>query len=249
MRKVVSIFLMLVACGIARGSIVVDQQPHNFGGPASDTALLDDFDNQIWQRVADDVLLPQSTILSRIVFWGFYGGSFDQFVEPPPPTETMRVRFYDARPSDNLPGTVLFEESFLNPSRVPTGRVVLVGPGPPEMRYQVDLTTPFELQANTKYWLEIVQVDNLNSHFRWEFSPGNGTPYAFINPNVPDWTKSTLVSNVAFQLVAIPEPATLTLTAGALLFLVLKGRNVRRLHLDQGARRLEHAIVQVIPHR
>ena len=72
------------------GGIVVDHPPLNTGGLASDTLLIDMFNNEIWQRVADDIILGSTATIRRINWWGFY----DQ--DNPAPTETMRIRFPDS---------------------------------------------------------------------------------------------------------------------------------------------------------
>ena len=209
------------------GEIVVDQQPLPTGGPGSDTAFEDDYPEPVWQQAADDILLVETAVIHHLVWWGFYGGNFSGSTDPPTGPETMRVRFYDAKPDDGLPGGTMYEESFLNPSRTATGRIVAANYGD-EYTFEVDLTTPFQLDAGTPLWLEIVQVGDLDSTFRWEYSPGDGTPYAFINPYVPDWTQSILTSNVAFQLVT-PEPATLLLLAlGCVLALKRNGHRTGR---------------------
>ncbi|MFH1417213.1 MAG: hypothetical protein ABII12_02885 [Planctomycetota bacterium] len=101
------------------GDIVVDHQPRRFGGTASDTLFYDYYGFEVWQQLADDFLLDSSVTIRRASWWGFY-----HLNEPPPVVETMRIRFYDARPSDGLPGTVLYEETLLNPSRTATGEIV-----------------------------------------------------------------------------------------------------------------------------
>jgi hypothetical protein len=225
-EAIFSICIFLSWPGVGRATIIVDQQPNPVSGPASDTAFL--FNEQPnWQQEADDIVLAQSAVVNRILFWGFYGGDFDQFIEPPPLDETMRVRLYDARPADSLPGAVLFEEAFLNPSRIPTGRTILTGAGPPEMRYQVDLTSPFELLGNTKYWLEIVQVGDVQSLFRWEVAFHNSTPKAFINSGTSDWIAISN-GNSAFQLQAVPEPSNIAIVMLSTVFFVIKRRNGRR---------------------
>ncbi len=191
------------------GEVVVDQQPLPTGGPGADTDFLDDFGYPVWQVVADDILLPETAIIQHLVWWGFYGGTFSGSTEPPTGPETMRVRFYEARASDGLPGETMYEESFLNPSRVATGQIIAAN-GAAEYLFEADLTTPIQLDAGIPYWLEIVQVGDQDSHYRWEVSPGTGTPFAFINDLVPDWQRTTGTANVAFQLVT-PEPETFVL--------------------------------------
>ncbi|OWY71514.1 hypothetical protein B7486_07440 [cyanobacterium TDX16] len=213
--------------GLPRGSIVVDHQPFPTGGPASDTGFRDDFGMQFWQQLADDFVLSLDAIIRHVTWWGFYGSSFTSPAEQPPVTQTMRVRFYDARIQDGLPGTVLFEETFVDPSYAWTGRQVLTGAVPNEYKFDVDLTTPFSLTASTPYWLEIVQVGSLQSHYRWEFSVAGRDGFAFRNDAAVNWAHTQNISaNLAFQLSTIPEPGTAMLL---LLGSSLAMRRTRRL--------------------
>lgn len=135
--------------------------------------------------------------------------------------ETFRIRVYDQRPGDLLPGTVLYEAELTSVPRVWTGRFVLTFGAPREFRYEIDLPEPLAVAAHTTQWLEIAQIGDVDSFFLWEFSQNttlNGR--AFINPIVGDWTPSGLgTSNGAYQLVSIPEPNTFVLLsiAGILL--------------------------------
>lgn len=218
----------------ARGQIIVlGRQPLNTGGGAADTAFVNDSGQPYWQQVADDVMVASAAKVDRIVWWGFYGGNFDTVVQPPPVVETMRLRFYDVRPGDGLPGNTVFEATFLNPLRTSTGRVISVGAAPPEFRYEVDLAQPFQLEASRPYWLEIVQVGDTNSYFRWEFAPTGGLPLAFTNPITGGWTSTgNSLWNNAFQLITIPEPASAC--AGGVYFFLALGR--RRLSRSLGGK-------------
>jgi hypothetical protein len=196
------------------GGIVTDHQPYPYGGGGADTAFSDDFGFPTWQRLADDILLSEPATIRHITWWGFYGGSFDEYPEAPPSTEIIRIRFYQSRPSDGLPDEddVLFEETFLDPSRTATGNVIWLGALPPEYVFEVDLPTPVILDAGTPYWLEITQIGNIDSLFRWEFSRADENGQAFTNPNTDGWRATTsITSDTAFQLSTIPEPMTLTL--------------------------------------
>lgn len=199
----------LLGCAhAANGQIlVVDRQPHHTGGPSSDTLFLNSMTNQqTWQLLADNFTLATDTLLSRVEWWGCYGG-FQQNHQPPIGDETMRVRFYDSRPGDGLPGNVVYEESFLNPSRTATG--VNVGSCGPEYLFQANLASTVQVQAHRQLWLEVVQDGILNSHFRWEYSLGGTHDLAFLNPNVSEWQNSTLSTDLAMRLWAIPEPSGL----------------------------------------
>lgn len=198
----------------ARADIIFDQPPTRVGGSAGDLDFYTDSGQEFWQQAADDFTLTSEVVIRRLNWYGFYGGTFSGSVNPPSGSETMRVRVYSARPSDGLPGLVQYEESFHNPSRAATGMNVVVGGLHPEYYYTADLTTPFAASANTAYWLEVAQADDVDSHFRWEYAQGNATPFAFINPSLSDWTSYPQGSgaNFAFQLSTIPEPTTLLLS-------------------------------------
>jgi hypothetical protein len=170
-----------------------------------------------WQRIADDVMLAQSAEIGMIRWWGFYSEAMPQ------PDELMRIRFYGSRASDALPdeANVVYEETFTNPTRVATGRIVLVDEGPPEYLFNAQLTTPVSLASGLRYWLEIVQVGDIDSRFRWEFSPtSDGSGDAFVNPTTVDWRSSLpyATTDDAYQLIAIPEPTALGLFLCVLFF-------------------------------
>ncbi|MFH1419806.1 MAG: PEP-CTERM sorting domain-containing protein [Planctomycetota bacterium] len=211
------------------GDIVVDQEPTRLGGPGADTDFINVLGLRVWQQVADNILLSEPASIRRIAWWGFYGGSGTP-ATPPPSVETMRIRFYGARVGDGLPddNNILYEESFFNPSRTATGEIILVGGIPNEYIYEVDLTSPLSLEAGVPYWLEIVQIGDVDTAFRWENGFGVLAGHAFVNGNVPDWRVSPSGS-MAFQLSTVPEPATATLMLmGAILIWAQRGGGRRR---------------------
>jgi hypothetical protein len=206
----------LTGCIIAVGAaapaagqpILVDHPPYNFGGPASDTDFFSSTSGfQVYQQLADNFTLPTAASIGEVHWWGFYGGS-QQNHQPPIGDETMRLRFYDARPGDGLPGSVLFEETFLNPSRTATGRNVWVNsPNQPEFLFETTLSSPLSVLANTPYWLEVVQLGDVNSTFRWEFSTTQTDGYAGIQSGAADWQRDTITRDLAFNLYMVPEPS------------------------------------------
>ena len=178
--------------------LAFEHLPTRYGGLGSDTDFINMYGNPSWQQLADDVMLGTSALISQASFWGFY----DQ--DNPPATEMMRLRFYAPRPADGLPGDVLYEESFVNPTRTATGYRVSTGVGPYEYLYDVSLTTPFTLAANTTYWVEFLQMGDRSTHYRWEDGyslPGDHV--AGRNAAYPNWALSTTRRNTAFQLWAV----------------------------------------------
>ena len=199
--------------GLPRGGIVVDHQPHPTGGPGSDTSFVDVATPLTSQLSADDFMLESASTIRHVTWWGFYGGTFTNPAEQPPATQTMRIRFYGARALDNLPGSVLFEESVIDPPYAWTGRQILTGATPNEYRFDVNLTIPAQLNSSTLYWLEIVQLDSQNSVYRWEYSRSSDIDgFAFQNAATVDWIHTqSITSDLAFQLSTIPEPSTAAL--------------------------------------
>ena len=128
-----------------RGPIVVEHRTTQAGGPASDTLFLDPFGQPAWQRLADEVILTAPATIRRLTWCGFYN------LNNALSTETMRIRFYAGRPGDGLPdeNNILFERSYLNPSRLATGRRIGVGIGPDEYKYEINLAMPIQLGAST----------------------------------------------------------------------------------------------------
>jgi len=215
MKKISTLLTAILASASpCAAQFIVDQRPTRFGGPASDTEFVVSPPHIQAQLIADDFALAQADTLRAVIWWGFYNA------DNPPPVEVMRLRVYDARSSDGLPGTILYEEMFSDAQRTPTGRTIIVSGSPREFRYKVVLSQPLSLLPSTRYWTELVQIGDPASAFRWENAfPGDGFAAA-KNPATTDWYYIMSPSgglDQAFQLIA-PEPATLALfgLAGAL---------------------------------
>lgn len=186
--------------------IVVDRPPLNSGGPAADTAFI----NSVTllsesQQLADSFSLPEYAMIRRITWWGFYT------LDNPPLSEAIRIRFYESRSNPALPASIMMETTVISPARSATGRRVAVGLGPREFTFTTDLISPFAANADTTYWIEITQLGDISTAFRWEFSDG-GDRFAFLNANVPDWQIATINGvNLALQLSTVPEPSSFLL--------------------------------------
>lgn len=204
----------------ARASIVFSQVQTHVGGGTSDTEFLY-FGNQVWERSADDFVLSAPATINGVTWWGFFGNFYDLNPEPPPLAQTVRMSVYEPRPTDGLPGNLLYQELVVDPSRTATGFTVSEGAGLPEFRYDVTLANPWLLDSSQRYWLEITQMDDLPSTFRWNYSNGNGTPYALISPlTANNWRYISSGANLAFQLTQIPEPAFALPLVGSFYVLV-----------------------------
>ncbi len=218
-QTVVLALLVTLTAAPAGADVIVEQLPILTGGFASDTDFIDMLGRRLWQREADNILLTQDATVRRITWWGFYGGSGTP-ATPPPATETIQIRIMGARAGDGLPdeSVVLMDETFFNPSRMPTGRIIGVGGSPIEQRFTVDLTAPVYLQSGVRCWLEIVQLGDVNTMFRWEAGAGILTGQAIKSVLASDWF--TVGGSTAFSLSDVPEPMSLWLV----LWLVFASR-------------------------
>ncbi len=180
------------------------QAPGRTFGISSDTALLDDFGRPTSELVADKFTLAESADACRVNAWALYGGS-DPFLDPPPPaTETIRVRVY--QDAAGLPGAVLQEELFLNPPRTWTGMFVALSPLRKEHLFELALSDCFAAEGGVSYWLEVAQVGDVQSRFRWENSNTPGE-YAVQFPIGDPWHITTGSGQMAYELWT-PEPCT-----------------------------------------
>jgi len=214
--------IVVLTTGSAGAGILVDHPPHPYGGPYSDTELYYYYTGEvIWAQVADDIFLGADALATKLVFFGFYGSNVigDGTVEPPAGAESFRLRLYDARASDGLPGNTLYEETVTSTLRAATGRRVLDSRYHPEFRFEIELAQAIELNAGIRYWLEIVQLDVAGSVFRWEESlgvPQDGVAAEWSYQ--PDWYSGPAGLNTAFELYDVPEPkATVLILMASIL--------------------------------
>ncbi|MBI5762946.1 MAG: hypothetical protein HZA51_05405 [Planctomycetes bacterium] len=213
-RILLLVLSTIMPVALAEGGIIFDQ-PHNpVHATGSDTIWFDPFNGNIWQLAADDFWFSQPSRVDRVVWRGFYGGDFYGSYDPPTGVETMRLRVYGARPQDGLPGDVIREQTTTDARRTPTGLVI---GGHPEFEYEMTLEAPLSADANTAYWLEVAQVGDPSSVFRWVYSAHAGTPFVVTNGHVPDWVRIPDGPNLCFQLHGVPEPHGLLLFVTVLM--------------------------------
>jgi len=188
----------------AQAGIVVNHSANRSYCTISDTAP---DASGLGQQIADDIILNTPATIRHITWWGLY------YFNAVPLTETIRIRFYNARPGDKSPGSILFEQNMLNPPRAVTGdQVSFVPPGTggiaAEYKYESDLPLSFKMDAGILYWLEIAQVGIPDTIFAWRRAKIEQTGIAVINPNYGDWIHYDGFDDLAFQLSTIPEPST-----------------------------------------
>jgi hypothetical protein len=145
----------------AAGIIAYEQPPGHFGGVGSDGPLF---------TVADEFQLDQSTLIKNITWWGGYYAT-----SVPGPGDNFTIQLF--ADSDGQPGTLI--QAFNIPSyalmRTATGDLATPPDpeggfaGTTEFKYSFNLPTPFWAEANTRYWLSIINVPGFGE-WLWEAS-------------------------------------------------------------------------------
>lgn len=205
--------------------LVWEQTPSQYAGPASDSDCLHPLSGKrVWVFYADDVFLDRDALISRVTWQGLYDR------DNPPDDEVMRLRISDARPSDQLPGSVVYEELTTNHTRDATGRTMAASVSAREFTYAMDLSKLVLLEAEERYWIEITQIGCVESAFRLVHAYPEELAPAFVSTFAADWTESESYLGTSFQLwAAVPEPGSAMLVCMAIgAGLVRRGRPQRR---------------------
>lgn len=203
---------VLSSAAVSLAQVVVNQEPTRHGGDISDTAF-DIFPGHVQaQLLADDFTLAEAASVTEARWWGFYNSV-------PSDPEAIRFRIHESRPSDGLPGDIIFEQIDPAISRSLTGHTVNVSGLPPEYLFSLSLSQAVALQAGVRYWVELCELDKPEITFHWEGGfGGNGVSAAMV-PGGTDWYYISSPSGAideAFQLVA-PEPGVIFLLSAGLL--------------------------------
>jgi hypothetical protein len=113
----------------------------------------------------------------------------------PPSTETFQIQLFSN--SAGLPGDLLFQTTTSDPSRAWTGQLINIAGARKEYFYRLVLPQCFSVEANTTYWLEIAQLGDINSRFRWENS-NTLDGFAVQFPIGTPWRLSSNPSQLAY---------------------------------------------------
>ena len=151
---------------------------------------------------ADNFLLESATDVTGFRWWGSF--FFDAVTTPD--TDLFTLRVYGDDGTGSLPDQdlVLFDSTF-GPDdieRTDSGLVDVVG----EAIYQFDvaLTSPLALAADTAYYLSVVYLfDDIDADFYWAMSDGGGN---FFRDNPDDdgigfLVDDLFIGNLAFEVL------------------------------------------------
>ncbi len=189
------------------------QAPGRAFGITSDTQYQDDAGILRGALTVDQFRLAARSSVCNVNAFAFFGGELVLLDPGPPATETLRLRFWSD--VSGLPGTVLYETAFVNPSRSWTGSFVALSPFRKEYLYRLPLENCFLAEAGTDYWLEIAQIGDSDSRFRWESSNSVGG-FAQQFPIDTPWRLSASSTQLAYELWT-PEPASGLALTGAVV--------------------------------
>lgn len=202
--------VLLAVTSANADTLVHRQAPGRVFGIASDTEYRDDSGHASGALIADQFALsaPIDPLICRIRAYAFFGGT--GVLDPgPPATETIRVRFYSD--SFGLPDTLIQESIFQNPSRQWTGQLINIGAARREYLYDLGLPSCFSPTLGVNYWLEVAQLGDVQSLFRWENSSTFGG-FAERFPIDTPWRLSPNPRQMAYELWT-PEPCSSVLLA------------------------------------
>ena len=215
-------------------TIGYEQSPGHFGGFDSDGPGI---------TVADEFQLDQSAFIQNITWWGGY--SLGYRVEfPPPVADDFTLRLFADQ--SGKPGVLVGDFNVgNNVNRTATGDFVsppypdpdLPFPGRPEFKYSFNLPGPVPAEANTRYWLSIIDVPVSDvDTWLWEVSGSLSNlrvQRSYIDPVFGPWVP--WFDNTAFQVeidpVRVsnsPEPSSVILLATVAGLTMFVGRRRRR---------------------
>jgi hypothetical protein len=190
-----------------------------FHGPANDRYGFNGEDNGIRREWADDFALSSSAAIDQIFWWG--GGTS-------PNGDAFVVRFFAN--NSGKPGQELFEATLGNGSpRLSDG---IIAPTISSYKYSATLNDPFNIEANQKYWISI--VNTASPSWLWQTSDENLLD-GILRRNVGGSWGEPYGDDVAFALNTIPEPrTTLMLFAGAVMVIGCGAQSKKRRALAIG---------------
>jgi hypothetical protein len=228
MRKLITgVFapLLLVVSALPSVAATVYSQPVALAPLGSVVASQNDTAGGFgsFAKVYDNFSLGSATSITDVHWYGgFFSGSNSA---APAPITSFLIQFWGN--ASGAPGTLLYSATILgNAGQVASGSNGLG----PLYAYEVDLTTAFDAQADTTYWLSIQPSMAFPPQWGWATGTGgDGGSYQYFDTNAdPNTPLTRLAVDMAFSLTStprtVPEPDSLFLAGLALMGLMAASR-------------------------
>jgi len=197
------------ALGESANQVVFDNgSPDFLVGHVSDT-------DQPWQLAGDFVLAAGRNEITAVRFYGLYGSTFGAVPTEPLATDDFTIRFFEDD-SDKPAVDWLYEFRVGDISRVSLG-FAPQRPSREYFSYEVEIPA-VTLAADKTYWLSVLNSTEFDSEFNWfwarssvggywqnRFSDGEAWDHPRLSDNSIHYYES------AFQLIGVPEPASVVL--------------------------------------
>jgi PEP-CTERM motif len=216
-RGVIIAALWSGGTGWADAGVLYDQPASSPGGLASQNAP--NVFGPLYTAF-DDFTLTTGALVSGVQWQGAYYN---------PPTQGTITQFELIFWSDNagLPGTALRTYDISGNA----GETFAGSSGDfLDYNYAANLSTPFQVDANTKYWLSIQPTVDFPPQWLWRYGTGGDGQSAQIILSVSP-NPSPVLQDLAFSLtgISVPEPSTLVMGGiGTSIVLVARRRSHRR---------------------
>lgn len=223
------VIAFMTPSALADADTLFYQAPDRLWGLPSDTEWTDSIGLTVSSLGADDFRLTSTETACALRTWIFFGANdVGPFVLDPPASQTVRLRFY--ADASGLPGGVIHEQTIDNPPLAWTGRTIALVPSRREYRMDIPISGCFTAQADTTYWVEIAQLGDPVSMFRWESARGSNQSHVEQYPIGNAW-RTFNDYGFAFELLRTPEPGTVWMLGGGAVWLGrAMARRSRRLH-------------------
>ncbi|MBN1553535.1 MAG: PEP-CTERM sorting domain-containing protein [Phycisphaerae bacterium] len=198
-----SVALFLVVILAQRSNAGVTVVIFDNGGPvASAGDSVSDLAYAAGQQAADDFSLSSSAnIITGLNWWGTNRSG------PVPSSDNFTIRIYSS--AGSVPA--LTHDYEFNLGHVQRGDTGMDSYGADVYAYSGSLPTPLSLTPSTTYWLSIMNnTSGTSGHWSWSrvnYTSGNGAARSAVD-TIP-WNSG--LSHMAFQLVYVPEPGTISI--------------------------------------
>jgi hypothetical protein len=172
---------------------------------------------------ADNFTLGSTQTIARVRWWG----NSDDFGLPNLQNFTQFTVKLHQRLGNGLPGPVIYSEAFATASTNPVDTGLLSTNNTHVWQQTAALATPQTLAAG-QYMVSIGvsgYVDNQGSIWFWNTSLEGDDFIAFDAYDGQGWRPFGQPLDLSFELLAVPEPATMMGAAGGLVVLAMRRRS------------------------